>query len=384
MAERPTGTPCWVDVSVPDVEAAKTFYAGLLGWDCRTDPRPEAGGYTMCFVDGVVAAAITPMWSEHAKPGWSIYFASDDADLEPRPSRRTAARCWRRRWTSSTRDAWRSRSTRSGRPSASGRRASTAAWRRTTRRAPWPGSSWLPAAPSGPPGSTSRVRPEGRAVPGHADYWLLQQGGETTGGLIELDEATSGADGSHWRVYVTVADADASCERAIDARRPGRDRDVRRPRHRPDRVHPRSVQRAARHHPAGAAGRLSRHRVEAQHLEPGQGEHRRDPPGRLAAVGLRRRGQVVPRHQQRVEALRVVALRAVLPAGRGALGPPPVVLATGQVLHLVRCQHDVRHAPAAERHQVAADRGEARPSRASAWRRFDSCTSGGSWSHGMS
>ncbi len=55
MAERPTGTPCWVDISVPDVEAAKAFYAELLGWECRTDPRPEAGGYTMCFVDGVVA-----------------------------------------------------------------------------------------------------------------------------------------------------------------------------------------------------------------------------------------------------------------------------------------------------------------------------------------
>src|SRR4051812_41252985 len=81
MAERPTGTPCWMDVSVPDVEAAKAFYAELLGWECRTDPRPEAGGYTMCFVDGVVAAAITPMWGEDAKAGWSVYLASDDADL---------------------------------------------------------------------------------------------------------------------------------------------------------------------------------------------------------------------------------------------------------------------------------------------------------------
>jgi len=29
---RVAGTPCWVDDSAPDLEAAKAFYAGLLGW----------------------------------------------------------------------------------------------------------------------------------------------------------------------------------------------------------------------------------------------------------------------------------------------------------------------------------------------------------------
>jgi predicted enzyme related to lactoylglutathione lyase len=46
------------------------------------------------------------------------------------------------------------------------------------------------------------------------NYWLLQQGGVTAGGLIELQEAMSGSEGSRWRVYVGVTDVDAACDRA--------------------------------------------------------------------------------------------------------------------------------------------------------------------------
>jgi len=28
----PTGTPCWVDLAVPDADAAREFYAAILGW----------------------------------------------------------------------------------------------------------------------------------------------------------------------------------------------------------------------------------------------------------------------------------------------------------------------------------------------------------------
>ena len=65
---------------MPDIEVAKTFYAGCSAGTAAPTREPDAGGYTMCFVDGVVAAAITPMWTEHATAGWSVYFASDDAD----------------------------------------------------------------------------------------------------------------------------------------------------------------------------------------------------------------------------------------------------------------------------------------------------------------
>ena len=47
----PDGTPCWVDVSVDEVEKANTFYTALFGWDVEV-AGPEYGGYGSCRKDG--------------------------------------------------------------------------------------------------------------------------------------------------------------------------------------------------------------------------------------------------------------------------------------------------------------------------------------------
>ena len=47
----PAGTPCWVDISVSDPEASRTFYADVLGWEF-TESTEEFGGYFMALVDG--------------------------------------------------------------------------------------------------------------------------------------------------------------------------------------------------------------------------------------------------------------------------------------------------------------------------------------------
>ena len=44
VSSHAAGTPSWIDLGTPDVEAAKSFYGGLFGWAAETDPRPEAGG----------------------------------------------------------------------------------------------------------------------------------------------------------------------------------------------------------------------------------------------------------------------------------------------------------------------------------------------------
>ena len=55
----PSGTPCWVDLGVDDIDRAVTFYAELFGWDIQPGP-PEAGGYRMCLKDGRPVAGIGP------------------------------------------------------------------------------------------------------------------------------------------------------------------------------------------------------------------------------------------------------------------------------------------------------------------------------------
>ena len=79
-----TGTPCWVDLIVPDVEKAVAFYSDLFGWNCEEGP-PEAAGYRMCMLKGRPAAGIGPGPQDRELPSvWSTYLATDDADATAR------------------------------------------------------------------------------------------------------------------------------------------------------------------------------------------------------------------------------------------------------------------------------------------------------------
>ncbi|HYK69464.1 MAG TPA: VOC family protein [Streptosporangiaceae bacterium] len=75
----PAGTPCWVDLGVGDVAKATAFYRGLFGWDIQAGP-PEAGGYSMCMLDGRAVAGIGQQMNPGTPPFWTTYLASDDAD----------------------------------------------------------------------------------------------------------------------------------------------------------------------------------------------------------------------------------------------------------------------------------------------------------------
>ncbi|MCW2569042.1 MAG: Glyoxalase/bleomycin resistance protein/dioxygenase [Mycobacterium sp.] len=87
MAERTSyteGTPSWVDLGTPDLEAAKRFYGDLFGWTYEGGGE-EVGHYTNALRDGLPVAALAPQHDPSVPPRWTTYLASDDAD-------RTAAR----------------------------------------------------------------------------------------------------------------------------------------------------------------------------------------------------------------------------------------------------------------------------------------------------
>jgi len=72
------GTPSWVDLAIPDVEAATRFYNQIFGWTSQ-DLGEEAGHYNMFFRNGkMVAAANTPQ-SPNQPPSWATYIATDNA-----------------------------------------------------------------------------------------------------------------------------------------------------------------------------------------------------------------------------------------------------------------------------------------------------------------
>jgi uncharacterized protein len=74
----PAGTPCWVDLMVPDAAKAKAFYGALFGWEFR-DQGPESGNYNLCFVDGRQAAGLGQSDPEEGIPAvWTTYLATED------------------------------------------------------------------------------------------------------------------------------------------------------------------------------------------------------------------------------------------------------------------------------------------------------------------
>jgi predicted enzyme related to lactoylglutathione lyase len=76
----PSGTPCWIDLGVKDIGAARAFYGSLFGWDIQPGP-PEAGGYAMCLKDGRPVAGIGPgPGAADAPASWTTYIAADSAD----------------------------------------------------------------------------------------------------------------------------------------------------------------------------------------------------------------------------------------------------------------------------------------------------------------
>jgi predicted enzyme related to lactoylglutathione lyase len=72
------GTPCWIDLLVPD-PAAAAFYGAVLGW--TFDDGADMDGYRMARAGGAVVAAIGPGNSDHPRPpGWNVYLHAPDAD----------------------------------------------------------------------------------------------------------------------------------------------------------------------------------------------------------------------------------------------------------------------------------------------------------------
>lgn len=73
------GSPCWVDASLPDVEAGKRFYGELFGWTFAGGAGPEYGGYTQAYSRGRNVAALAPKPDGRMPTVWGVYLYTVDA-----------------------------------------------------------------------------------------------------------------------------------------------------------------------------------------------------------------------------------------------------------------------------------------------------------------
>ncbi|MFF6783228.1 VOC family protein [Streptomyces sp. NPDC012510] len=84
LDEPVTGGPCWTELGTSDLEAAKRFYTELFGWRTETDPRQEAGGYSVAHLGDAAVAALSPLYQESQPVAWNVSFAVSDADAAAR------------------------------------------------------------------------------------------------------------------------------------------------------------------------------------------------------------------------------------------------------------------------------------------------------------
>jgi predicted enzyme related to lactoylglutathione lyase len=82
MSERESYNPgefCWVDLAVPDPQAAAPYYKDLVGWDWEQGD-PQFGGYGMFTLGDSNVAGMGPTMSDEQPPAWSSYVSVEDAD----------------------------------------------------------------------------------------------------------------------------------------------------------------------------------------------------------------------------------------------------------------------------------------------------------------
>jgi predicted enzyme related to lactoylglutathione lyase len=83
MSERTSyepGTPCWVDLGSPDLDASVEFYAALFGWEVPASENVEqTGGYRRATKGGADVVGMMPLMQESQPPAWTTYISVADA-----------------------------------------------------------------------------------------------------------------------------------------------------------------------------------------------------------------------------------------------------------------------------------------------------------------
>ena len=75
----PDGTPCWIDLSSTDPNAARDFYGQLFGWDW-SESEEATGFYSNASLGGKLVAGSNGIPVTDGPPTWTTYLAAGDAD----------------------------------------------------------------------------------------------------------------------------------------------------------------------------------------------------------------------------------------------------------------------------------------------------------------
>ena len=75
---QPLGTPTWIELAVPDLDAGLEFYRAVFGWSFRSGPE-EYGGYTNFLLRDRPVAGILRT-ADPQPSAWTVSLATPDVD----------------------------------------------------------------------------------------------------------------------------------------------------------------------------------------------------------------------------------------------------------------------------------------------------------------
>ena len=90
---KPAGTPTWIDLMAPDIDAERTFYQTVFGWEYDIS-GPEYGSYTTARLgDRMVVGMVGNQPDTPPMPAaWSLYFATDNIETDVAHAERLGAK----------------------------------------------------------------------------------------------------------------------------------------------------------------------------------------------------------------------------------------------------------------------------------------------------
>ena len=214
--------PAWIDLSSPDPQASRDFYAKLLGWQIEVSDDPQYGGYATARIGERSVGGIGPKQDPGAPTAWLLYIGTDDIDalardvanaggtvvVEPFDVGKQGRMAVFQDPCGAFISAWQS---------APGTHAST----------------FLAGAPNAFGWAELNARGVERAIPfyeqvfgwthrssetgaGQPPYNEFLLDGESILGAWEMNPAVPAQVPSYWQVYFTVADLDATYENALE------------------------------------------------------------------------------------------------------------------------------------------------------------------------
>lgn len=80
-APQPEGAVVWADLTVPDAEATRDFYADVVGWQVKSHAMGDYDDYELLAADGRSVAGVCHARGSNADmpPQWLLYVVVDDA-----------------------------------------------------------------------------------------------------------------------------------------------------------------------------------------------------------------------------------------------------------------------------------------------------------------